>query len=356
MLAEPFFIHNEQKGKSGGRRLRALLCVKPRTLAVVDRPRPAPGPGEALVRVRLAGVCGTDLHIYQGAHPFLEYPRVIGHELSGQVEETGPGCTIPIGQQVYIIPYLSCGVCVACRRGKTNCCQRIGVLGVHIDGGMADYICVPEANAAPADGVTLDQAAMVEFLAIGAHAVRRANPRKGDRVLVVGAGPIGAGCMIFAKLRGGSVTALDMREDRLDFCRAVIGVDHVVGAAADTLEALSRLTSGDFFDVVIDATGKASAMTAGFDYVAHGGTYVLVSVVLDTISFADPKFHAREISLLGSRNATREDFSKVFDAIREGRVPTEALATHRASLDDAPACFPEWIEPKTGVIKALIKI
>ena len=174
---------------------------------VIERSRPSPGPGEVLVRIRRAGVCGTDLHIYEGSHPFLEYPRVIGHELSGEVAETGPGCAIAVGQTVFVIPYLSCGACVACRRGKTNCCQRIAVLGVHIDGGMADYVCVPERNVAAADGVTLDQAAMVEFLAIGAHAVRRANPRKGDRVLVVGAGPIGVGCMLFAKLHGGSVTA-----------------------------------------------------------------------------------------------------------------------------------------------------
>ncbi|HZZ25607.1 MAG TPA: zinc-binding alcohol dehydrogenase family protein [Roseiarcus sp.] len=336
--------------------MRALLCVKPRELAVIERPRPSPGPGEVLVRIRRAGVCGTDLHIYEGTHPFLEYPRVIGHELSGEVEETGPGCAIAVGQKVFIIPYLSCGACVACRRGKTNCCQRIAVLGVHIDGGMADYVCVPERNVAAADGVTLDQAAMIEFLAIGAHAVRRANPRKGDRVLVVGAGPIGAGCMLFAKLHGGSVAALDIRQDRLDFCRSVLTVDHTVAAGADTPEILSKLTGGDFFDVVIDATGKASAMMAGFDYVAHGGTYVLVSVVLDTISFADPRFHARETSLLGSRNATREDFIEVFSAIRNGLVPTEALATHRALLEDSPARFPEWIRPETGVIKALIEI
>ena len=221
---------------------------------------------------------------------------------------------------------------------------------------MADYVCVPEGNVAAADGVTLDQAAMVEFLAIGAHAVRRANPREGVRVLVVGAGPIGVGCMIFAKLHGGSVTALDVRQDRLDFCRKVLRVNHTVAAGADTLEALSQLTDGDFFDIVIDATGKASAMTAGFDYVAHGGAYVLVSVVLDTISFADPKFHARETSLLGSRNATREDFLEVFRAMREELVPTDALATHRASLEESPARFPEWIRPETGVIKALIEM
>ena len=336
--------------------MRSLVCTRPGALSIEERSRPTPGEGQVLVRIRRAGVCGTDLHIFQGSHPFLEYPRVIGHELSGEVADRGPGCTIPIGQQVYIIPYLSCGVCVACRRGKTNCCQRIAVLGVHIDGGNADYVCVPEANVAAADGVTLDQAAMVEFLAIGAHAVRRANPLQGDRILVVGAGPIGIGCMLFAGLQGGSVTALDLRQDRLDFCRKHLGVDNVVVGGAGAIETLSALTAGDFFDIVIDATGNAKSMMAGLNYVAHGGTYVLVSVVRDTISFPDPEFHKRETSLLGSRNATPEDFSRVFDAMREGRVPTDALVTHRAALDEAPGSFPLWIKPEAGVIKALIEI
>ena len=126
--------------------MRALLCIEPGRLEVVERARPQPGPGEALIRVRRVGVCGTDLHIYEGSHPYLEYPRVIGHELAGEVAETGPGSTLEVGQTVYVIPYLSCGTCVACRRGKTNCCQRIAVLGVHVDGGMAEYLCVPDAN------------------------------------------------------------------------------------------------------------------------------------------------------------------------------------------------------------------
>jgi 2-desacetyl-2-hydroxyethyl bacteriochlorophyllide A dehydrogenase len=336
--------------------MRSLVCNRPGAIAIEERPRPQPGESEVVVRIRRAGVCGTDLHIFQGSHPFLEYPRVIGHELSGEVADRGPGCTIPIGQQVYIMPYLACGACVACRRGKTNCCQRIGVLGVHIDGGMADYVRVPEANVARADGVTLDQAAMVEFLAIGAHAVRRANPLQGDRILVVGAGPIGIGCMLFAGFQGGLVTALDLRQDRLDFCRKRLGVHHAVAAGANTSEALSELTAGDFFDIVIDATGNAKSMMAGLNYVAHGGTYVLVSVVRDTICFPDPEFHKRETTLMGSRNATREDFSKVFDAMREGRVPTDALITHRVALEEAPANFPLWIKPEAGVIKALIEI
>jgi 2-desacetyl-2-hydroxyethyl bacteriochlorophyllide A dehydrogenase len=323
---------------------------------VIDRPEPTPGPGEVLVRIRRAGVCGTDLHIFEGSHPYLDYPRVIGHELSGEIAATGPGCVIAEGQQVYVIPYLSCGACVACRHGKTNCCQKIGVLGVHLDGGMADYVCVPERNVVAANGVTLDQAAMVEFLAIGAHAVRRANPRKTDRILVVGAGPIGIGCMLFAKLAGAEITALDMRADRLDFARRRLGADHVVTADANALLTLSRLTDGDFFDVVVDATGNAKSMMAGFGYVAHGGTYVLVSVIRDTISFDDAEFHKRETTLLGSRNATPEDFRTVFTAMREGRIPTDALVTHRAALEQAPERFPVWITPAAGVIKAIIEI
>jgi 2-desacetyl-2-hydroxyethyl bacteriochlorophyllide A dehydrogenase len=336
--------------------MRALLCVEPGRLEIVERPRPTPGPNEALVRIRRAGVCGTDFHIFEGSHPFLNYPRVIGHELSGEIEATGSGCRLAVGQRVCVIPYLSCGSCVACRRGKPNCCQRIGVLGVHVDGGMADYVCVPETNLATVDGLTLDQSAMVEFLAIGAHAIRRARIASGDRVLVVGAGPIGLGCALFAKLSGGAVIALDRREDRLAFCREALGVDHAVVAGADALDRLSALTEGDLFDVVIDATGNARSMQEGFDYVAHGGTYVLVSVVLDDITFSDPKFHAREISLLGSRNATREDFETVLAAMRDGRIPTDRLATHRAPLDESPERFKEWIRPESGAIKALIEI
>ena len=170
--------------------------------------------------MRRAGVCGTDLHIYDGSQPYFEYPRVIGHELAGEIDEVGPSSVLRPGQRVAIIPYLSCGTCVACRRGKTNCCQRLGVLGVHLDGGMADYVCVPEANVIAADAVTLDQAATAEFLAIGAHAAARGAPARGSRALVVGAGPIGIACMIFAGLRGASVTALDSARRPARFLRA----------------------------------------------------------------------------------------------------------------------------------------
>jgi 2-desacetyl-2-hydroxyethyl bacteriochlorophyllide A dehydrogenase len=336
--------------------MRALQCVKPGELALIDRPRPTPKAGEVLVRIRRAGVCGTDLHIFQGSHPFLAYPRVIGHELAGEIVETGPDCALAVGERVYVIPYLSCGGCVACRRGKTNCCERIAVLGVHIDGGMTEFVCVPERNVAAADGLTLEQAALVEFLAIGAHAVRRADPKKGDRVLVVGAGPIGAACMIFARLRGASVAAVDMRRDRLDFCRAALGVDRAIAVGPNLRNELAEATNGDFFDIVIEATGNAQSMTASFNHVAHGGVYALVGVVRDKIVFEDPEFHKRETTLLASRNATPQDFEEVCRALRQGLVPTDALITHRAKLDEAVNQFPAWITPASGVMKAMIEI
>jgi 2-desacetyl-2-hydroxyethyl bacteriochlorophyllide A dehydrogenase len=336
--------------------MKALLCRHPGELEIVERPRPVAKAGEVLVQIARAGVCGTDLHIFDGSQPYFEYPRVIGHELAGNVAEAAPGSAFRRGQQVTIVPYLACGQCVACQRGKTNCCQKLSVLGVHADGGMAEYLCVPEDNLIAADGVTIDQAAMVEFLAIGAHSVQRGMVSARQRILVVGAGPIGIACMIFCRLRGANVTALDTREDRLEFCTREQLADHGVRANGGARAELSRLTQGDFYDCVFDATGSAMAMNAGFELVAHGGAYVLVSIVRDTISFADPEFHKRETTLLSSRNATREDFDAVFSALRAGRIPTGALNTHRARLTDAPDLFAHWIDPASGVIKAILEI
>ena len=176
--------------------MKALICDEPGRLSVVERPRPDPGPGEVLVRIRRVGICGTDFHILQGKHPFLEYPRVMGHELSGTVQEAPPGSALKPGDPVYIVPYLSCGTCQACRIGLTNACCNIRVLGVHCDGGMAELVPVPEANVIPTGDIPIEDAAMIEFLAIGAHGIRRGGVTARDRVLVTGAGPIGMSALL----------------------------------------------------------------------------------------------------------------------------------------------------------------
>jgi 2-desacetyl-2-hydroxyethyl bacteriochlorophyllide A dehydrogenase len=332
-----------------------VICDTPGTLSLKERPTPSRGADEVLIRVRRVGVCGTDMHIYSGRQPYLEYPRVMGHEFAGLVEEAPAGSALKPGDAVFVMPYMSCGSCVACKRGRTNCCVNLQVLGVHRDGAFAEFISVPEAFVHSAEGLTLDQAAMLEFLAIGAHAARRGGVAPGDRVLVVGAGPIGMAALLFSRLRGAEVVAMDSRKERLDICRDHLGAMAGVQVGDGDEQELSRLTAGDFFDVVFDATGNPKAMERGFRFVAHGGRYVFVSIVKDSISFSDPEFHKRETTLLGSRNATMEDFRAVMDAMKANRIPWQALNTHRMRLADMPGKFAQLLDPAEQVVKAIVE-
>ena len=336
--------------------MKALICDEPGRLSVISRPEPVAAPGEVLVRIRRVGICGTDYHIFQGNQPFLEYPRVMGHELSGTVESAPEGGGLTAGQGVYVVPYLSCGACLACRRGLTNACQTIAVLGVHRDGGMTELLALPARNVIPVGAISLDDAAMIEFLAIGAHGVKRGSITAGDRVLVVGSGPIGMSAIIFAKARGAHVTVMDTREDRLGFTAETLGADQLLRAGAGAEEEARALTGGDFYDVVVDATGNAAAMARGFGFLAHGGRYVLLSVVRQDITFSDPEFHKREATLFASRNAQPDDFAEVVRQMEAGKVPTRALNTHRGALSDGPALFRDWLRPEAGVIKAILEV
>lgn len=332
--------------------MKAIICDAPFSLSVIERPAPVRGEGEALIKVRRIGLCGTDYHIYAGRQPFLEYPRVIGHELAGEVVEAPEGSGLATGQVVTINPYLPCGSCVACRRGKPNCCAAIRVLGVHIDGGMCEFVSVPAEAVVPVGGLSLDQAAMVEFLSIGLHAVRRGAVSAGQRVLVVGAGPIGVGAALFARLAGAEVLLIDTSAERLarasDLGIGVLAVDD--GLA----EALSARTHGEYYDCVFDATGNIGAMCRGLDFVAHGGAYVLVSVVKEELRFPDPEFHKRETSLLASRNATRDDFEEVIARIADGSIPTGKLHTQSLDAADLPVQLPELAKASDSVLKAIV--
>ncbi|MBL8580839.1 MAG: zinc-binding alcohol dehydrogenase family protein [Rhizobiaceae bacterium] len=335
--------------------MEALVCVRPGELRLERRNPPKADASRLLVRPRRVGVCGTDYHIFEGKHPYLQYPRVMGHELAVELVEAPAGSRLPAERIFAVNPYISCGKCVACRRGKPNCCTTISVLGVHEDGGMAGLLAIPAANLIAVDGLSMDQAATVEFLAIGAHAVRRAALSSEDRVLVVGAGPIGLGVALFARLSGATVTVLDRDGDRTASAGSIAGATPFV--ADDTgLAALAASIGNEGFDVVFDATGSPAAMEKGFDHVAHGGRYVLVSVVRETITFQDPDFHRKEMTLLGSRNATTEDFEQVVSAIRGGAVPVDRLITHRTQLGSAVRDLPRWASEKHGLIKAMIEI
>ena len=332
--------------------MRAIICHEPFRLGLIARDAPVAGPGEVLIQIRRVGLCGTDYHIFSGRHPFLNYPRVMGHELAGEVAALGAGTSLRIGQLVTINPYLACGTCIACRKAKPNACVNIKVLGVHVDGGMCDMLVVPESAVIDAEGLTADQAAMVEFLAIGAHAVTRAPATGVDRMLVVGAGPIGIATALFGRLRGFEVLLADRRQARLDYARDRLGLDGV--QADDRLEAmLGQHTRGDMFDLVVDATGSLPAMRRSLGLVAHGGALVLVGVAVGDLTFEDPEFHKREAMLIASRNALSSDFARVIAAIKSGDIPTDPLQTQSVHAEELPTSMPNLIANADSVLKAI---
>jgi 2-desacetyl-2-hydroxyethyl bacteriochlorophyllide A dehydrogenase len=337
--------------------MKTLVCTQPKKFEYQKKAEPEDASNKAIIRIKRIGVCGTDLHAYEGTQPFLTYPRILGHELSGELVSADNAPGFRVGEVVSFIPYFSCGLCVACRTGKQNCCTSIKVCGVHIDGGMAEYLSVPSSVLLHSDGLSLDAMALVEPLAIGAHGIRRAAVKPDEFVLVVGAGPIGIGTMEFARIAGGKVIALDINQQRLQFCREQLKVSHTVDASrSNVLEQLQEITKGDMPAVVIDATGSLKAINGAFQYMAHGGRYVLIGLQRENISFSHPEFHKREGTLMSSRNATREDFEHVINAMKKQLVKPETYITHRSSFDDVTMHFETWLNPEAGVIKAMIEV
>lgn len=301
---------------------------------------PEPAAGKAILRIRRVGICGTDLHGYEGTQPFFNYPRILGHELSGELVDTGGAPEFKVGDTVTMIPYHSCGHCHACRNGKPNCCETISVCGVHEDGGMRGYFQVPVGSLLPSHGLDLDRLALTEPLAVAAHGVRRGGVKAGETVLVVGAGPIGIGLAWFAKLAGARVLLSERHPGRMAFAQKVVEAEaYFDPAEGDLRNALSRHTLGTMPDVIFDATGNLKAMEASFSLMSHGGRFVLVGLQREAIHFSHPEFHKREATLMSSRNATREDFDHVLHAVSSGRIDPLRMITDRVDFDAVPDAF-----------------
>jgi 2-desacetyl-2-hydroxyethyl bacteriochlorophyllide A dehydrogenase len=338
--------------------VKTIVLEEPERLSVVEGEEPGPvEAGEALVKVLRVAVCGTDIHAFLGNQTFFTYPRVLGHELAVEVLEVGPGVeNIAPGDRCAVEPYLDCGSCVACRAGRPNCCIALKVLGVHVDGGLRERVRVPARKLHPSKKLGLDDLALVEMLCVGAHAVERAAPEAGARALVIGAGPIGLGVMAFARQAGAEVIALDVDPARLENCRTALGIEHTVAAGEDAPARVEELTGGDRADVVFDATGSPASMEAAFGHVAHGGRLVLVGHANAEITFSDPLFHGREMTLYASRNARPAEFRQVIAALEDGRIDTGAWISHRSSFDALVDAFPAFARREGGLVKAIVDL
>ena len=338
--------------------MKAIILEKPQQLRAIEMQEPGhPGPGEALVRVHRIGICGSDIGGYLGKMPFFKYPRIPGHELGVEVLEVGPGVTrVTRGDRCSVEPYMNCGKCIACRKGSSNCCATLNVIGVMIDGGMRERFIVRADKLHPGPKLTYDQLALVETLAIGCHAVDRAQVQRRETVLIIGAGPIGLATLEFVRLAGARSIMMDINPQRLDFSKRIMGADVTLAASDQIEQELREVAAGDLPDVVIDATGSGKSMSNAFSYIAPTGRLIFVGITTGDVTFKHPIFHRPEGTLLCSRNALPKDFTRIIDLIDQGRISTAPWITHHCGVDEVIHEFPSYTRPETGVIKVIVSM
>jgi alcohol dehydrogenase len=338
--------------------MKALYLEKPGEFKAAEIPEaPRPAAGEALVRVHRVGICGTDLSCYLGKFPFFQYPRIPGHELGIEILEVGQGVTnVKPGDRCSVEPYMNCGTCHACKKGATNCCANLKVIGVMCDGGMRERFILPAHKLHPSKKLNFDQLALVETLGIGCHAINRCQPQRNENVLIIGAGPIGLSVLEFARLTGARIIVMDMNEQRLAFCRNRMGVKETIMPSDNLDQQLRDMTSGALPDLVIDATGNNRSMSAAFSYVAPTGRLVFVGITTGDVTFKHPIFHKPEGTLLCSRNALPADFTRIIQLIETGKIDTTPWITHRTDLAGLAGQFDSYLKPETGVVKAVVEV
>jgi 2-desacetyl-2-hydroxyethyl bacteriochlorophyllide A dehydrogenase len=322
--------------------MQQVVLTGPGSLLRRDVSEPSAVQGEALFAIKRIGVCGSDFHAFAGRHPAYVYPRVLGHELSGIVLEAPQNeFGIEAGDRCAIDPYMNCQVCAPCRAGRSNCCERLQVLGIHRDGGMQDVVSVPFRLLHRSNKLSLDQLALVETLGIGAHAVARSGLREGDTVIVVGAGPIGLGAALFAREAGAKVLVIERNDMRRAF-------------AEQRGWKTSQPSDEILGDVVFDATGSATVMAQSLNRVAPGGKLVFVGLTSEPVVLDDALFHKREVTLYASRNSVSQ-FPRIIKMLESGEIQVDDWITERLVLADLPAEFATLID-RPHLIKAVVDL
>ena len=337
--------------------MKALVLKGPYDFSYEDRPYPSCPDGHVVVRVDAVCICGSDIHAIQGHQPLFTFPRVIGHEVAGTVHQVGSAVTgLAIGDRVCLMPCIPCGTCHSCRKGYTNSCSRLQLYGVHQDGGLQEYLAAPAQQWLKVPGTPSPQSiSMLEPLTIGAHAVAKLNLQPGDRVLVVGAGPIGVSCAVNAHTYGAQVVLADTNPQRRTFCQEKFHLAILDPFRYDYLETIQQITDGNLFDGVIDTTAAKASMEQDWNWICHGGKIVFVGICNGTLELDGLSFHMREPSLYVTRNSTRKDFERVLQYWQLGFLEPAQFITHTAPFEQAGQALLQWVQPDSGVFKGVIQ-
>jgi 2-desacetyl-2-hydroxyethyl bacteriochlorophyllide A dehydrogenase len=338
--------------------MKALQVEAPGKVQLVDVPSPQPKPGEVLLRVRMVGMCGTDLSTFRGSNPLVSYPRIPGHEIAATVEaapSSGNG-TLQPGTNVTVSPYANCGSCAACRRGRPNACRFNETFGVQRDGALTEFLVVPAERIYPAEGLQHQELALVEPLSIGFHAVARGRVLKEDTVAIFGCGGVGLGAIAGAARRGATVIGIDIDDRKLHLAQAA-GARFTIHSQRDQLNArLQELTAGHGPDVIIEAIGSAATFRAAVDEVAFTGRVVYLGYTKEPVSYETRHFVQKELDIMGSRNAAPENFCAVIEMLQQRAFPVDEAISKIVPLAEAPAALEEWNAHPTKFSKILVRV
>ncbi len=338
--------------------MRALQVQGPGEVRVVEIPAPDPDPDQVLLRVRMVGMCGSDLNTFRGKNPLVTYPRILGHEIAATVEAVpndGSRQLIP-GTNVTVSPYTSCGTCPSCRRGRPNACQFNQTFGVQRDGAIAEFVLVKPEKIYQADGLALEELALVEPLTIGFHAVARGRVSATDIVAVLGCGGVGLGAIAGAASRGATVIAVDLEDSKLSLAQAA-GAAHAIHSGRESLhDRLLELTGGNGPDVVIEAIGVPATFRAAIEEVAFTGRVVYIGYAKEPVSYETRLFVQKELDILGARNAGPEDFRTVIEMLQQKKFPASGAISKIVPLAQAGSALAEWSADPTRFSKILVRL
>ncbi len=332
--------------------MKSVRLKNPGDISLADIPVPRRGKDQILIKVRSAGICGSDIGAYKGVNPLVSYPRIIGHEIAGEVVEV-PEDEINLmpGDRVVLEPYVYCGHCYPCSIGHTNCCENLTVLGVHIDGGMAEYIAHPRhlVHKAP-ENIPWELLPLAEPLVISMHAVSQPKLVAGEHVVITGCGQIGLLCALYALIIGAIPIVVDPVKERLERARS-LGVPFVVDPVGeDSVARIREITGGRMAEVVIEASGDARAVRNSIDYVAYAGRISFVGYSKADTPMPTSLFTKKELSIFGSRNSVGM-FPESLRLISEGKVDVSALLTKSVSMDETPAMVADIAEHPDRYLK-----
>ena len=336
--------------------MKALQITDTKQLELIELIAPQPAFGEVLLRINYVGFCGSDLNTFRGRNALALKPVIPGHEISATIEALGEGvpACLQKGQIVTVDPYTACGNCPSCRRRRPNACQHNETLGVQRHGAMREFICVPWQKVIPAEGLTQQDVALIEPMSVGFHAVDRGQITDADTVLVIGCGMIGVGAIVRASLRGATVIAMDLDDEKLALARE-LGATATVNSGKDDVHArLQELTNGAGPDVVIEAVGAAVTYATAVNEVAFTGRVVCIGYAKTDVSFQTKFFVQKELDIRGSRNAQPADFLAVIRYLERGTCPVDRLISGDVAPEGAPEAMRQWSENPGKVFRILV--